>query len=470
MNALHLKDLYNRQGGLVDLTLSLILTLFLGGDIVWYLRSNESAKGYVILLFVLTAICAQVAAWRLGPSWSRYRWSLFVAIFHCVLWAIYIFISDKPEILPVAGISYWLGLSAFLGETCLVLMLTSYLILNKGSGFLSDLEEDPLTALSCYFSLFFLVTFTLTFSLAFHDRSSSGPGLYVRQLANGRSKVGVSAEHKAFTQRLWFREGSARLEASEPDDATIDPLTEMQCLASMSKDQNRLPICLNRSGLVEIKKFVDAHPSSQRLRISVLGHANDKAVQSTVGRYRSNFELSQARVLEAQRSVHRALSLQGGEAADDHNIEWFLSPVSNEETFLIAGKAPASLDPKLGVEIGIDEVKNHLTELQLRDLRQPAHRLELLDYLYFMVYTITTTGYGDMVPITPEAKFITILANLFEVLFIVVFLNVLISGRGGQRSPGGKARGNGKSSNQQSSPKPILPLVSSSAPNSSQLE
>jgi hypothetical protein len=56
-----------------------------------------------------------------------------------------------------------------------------------------------------------------------------------------------------------------------------------------------------------------------------------------------------------------------------------------------------------------------------------AKPLKLMDYMYFSIYTITTTGYGDIVPTTSYAKFVTSLANICEVLFLVVFFNALIS-------------------------------------------
>ena len=52
----------------------------------------------------------------------------------------------------------------------------------------------------------------------------------------------------------------------------------------------------------------------------------------------------------------------------------------------------------------------------------------LMDYFYFMIYTITTTGYGDLIPVSPRAKFIVSLGNIVEVFFIVVFFNVLMNG------------------------------------------
>jgi len=51
----------------------------------------------------------------------------------------------------------------------------------------------------------------------------------------------------------------------------------------------------------------------------------------------------------------------------------------------------------------------------------------LLHYIYFTIYTITTTGYGDLMPSSPFSQFIVSIANLIEVFFIVVFFNVLLS-------------------------------------------
>lgn len=56
-------------------------------------------------------------------------------------------------------------------------------------------------------------------------------------------------------------------------------------------------------------------------------------------------------------------------------------------------------------------------------------RLQLLDYLYFMIYTITTTGYGDIIPVSGFTKFIVSIANILEVFFLVIFFNALLSVR-----------------------------------------
>ncbi|MGB7925477.1 MAG: ion channel [Pyrinomonadaceae bacterium] len=71
--------------------------------------------------------------------------------------------------------------------------------------------------------------------------------------------------------------------------------------------------------------------------------------------------------------------------------------------------------------------------------QSPGHLfapLSLMDYMYFTIYTITTTGYGDIMPMTPYAKFLCSSANILEVFFFVVFFNGLLSmKRSKERSP-----------------------------------
>jgi len=66
------------------------------------------------------------------------------------------------------------------------------------------------------------------------------------------------------------------------------------------------------------------------------------------------------------------------------------------------------------------EVEQHLAQSK-------PNMMKLMDYMYFSIYTITTTGYGDIIPTTAYAKFVISIANLCEVLFLVVFFNSLFS-------------------------------------------
>ena len=70
-----------------------------------------------------------------------------------------------------------------------------------------------------------------------------------------------------------------------------------------------------------------------------------------------------------------------------------------------------------------------MKELSRRQFRE----LSLMDYMYFSIYTITTTGYGDIIPTTSYSKFVISIANICEVLFLVVFFNALVSIRSTHR-------------------------------------
>jgi hypothetical protein len=71
--------------------------------------------------------------------------------------------------------------------------------------------------------------------------------------------------------------------------------------------------------------------------------------------------------------------------------------------------------------------------ISLRPVESGFMPLSLMDYMYFTIYTITTTGYGDIVPTTTFAKFLCSAANILEVFFLVVFFNALLSVRGENR-------------------------------------
>ncbi len=96
-------------------------------------------------------------------------------------------------------------------------------------------------------------------------------------------------------------------------------------------------------------------------------------------------------------------------------------------------ESPIVLDPAQLLTLTVQQREaliklNTLATTQSESIAQTrAKELRLMDYLYFSIYTITTTGYGDIVPTTAYAKFITSIANIFEVIFLVVFFNALLS-------------------------------------------
>jgi hypothetical protein len=136
-------------------------------------------------------------------------------------------------------------------------------------------------------------------------------------------------------------------------------------------------------------------------RVTITGHASD-ALAAQEGKVK-NQSLSELRTEQTRANIQSELKIR----RPDVRVEWILRAISNDDRFV----TESFLDGK-----------NHKLSVEVQLERE--RRFELLDYAYFMIYTITTTGYGDLMPTSPRAKFITCLANIFELLFIVVLLNL----------------------------------------------
>lgn len=88
----------------------------------------------------------------------------------------------------------------------------------------------------------------------------------------------------------------------------------------------------------------------------------------------------------------------------------------------------ARLIPKIGSEIKIEKESTKLDPVSEKENNLP--KFTLLDSIYFTTYTITTTGYGDIIPNSSYAKFITIILNIFELTFIVLVVNLFVTRHG----------------------------------------
>jgi hypothetical protein len=252
----------------------------------------------------------------------------------------------------------------------------------------------------------------------------------------------------------------------------------------MTRDLSK-PAQFNYCHLLALIRQVDGETrDGNRVRITLIGHSDNDQPLPNVKKYESNYELSQAR---AQNVRYEVLN-QVKDAERWHNIEWLIIPASDEaipEMFHgvneeeVLNKSGINPKPKKGetqekttiqrlrtksitlsqialglppsekrlVVASVKPVKDHITSRQVSQIDQKSFRpMKLLDYMYFSIYTITTTGYGDVVPTTPYAKFLSTFANICEVLFLVVFFNSLLSSKDGpprtptQRSAGGRRK------------------------------
>lgn len=247
--------------------------------------------------------------------------------------------------------------------------------------------------------LFAHVTYDLTFALALHDRGGLMGGLYsVPKL--------VKAQPYTFT----FPSGGADIDTiSKLSDeikedwpsSTDDQITLVKEYYPGQADEIYRETASNVDEWKRLERQIDVDKPSW-WRVNITGHASDDLAGDDG--VRKNLHLSEMRVED----VRKAIQYQVKKRRADARIEWLLRAISNDDNFVGNNRFPVGKNHKLSVEI----------------LLERERRFELLDYAYFMVYTITTTGYGDLMPTSPRAKFITCLANMFELLFMVVLLNL----------------------------------------------
>jgi hypothetical protein len=171
-------------------------------------------------------------------------------------------------------------------------------------------------------------------------------------------------------------------------------------------------------------------------RFEVVAHATEP---SPKGDFSSNYELSLARAQQVKYLLENLIS-EEDEYQDSHgaavNAEWILVPVGSGHLALIADSKKVSdamkaqgVDAKLAAEFKVTRVPPSLASRHRKwlDDVSNAGAGNLLDYLYFMIYTITTTGNGDLIPAAGYVQFAAALASIFEVFFIVVVFNVVLA-------------------------------------------
>jgi hypothetical protein len=218
-------------------------------------------------------------------------------------------------------------------------------------------------------------------------------------------------------------------------------------------EQNLLALCAAREW------FAADATKGARQRILIFGHSNtakfdaEKTTRRRSGErppYLSNAELASARAQQVYLAIN-LLATQVEQARKERVcdlIRWEVGSGSSEGGMLNpesdAGLA-AHLDRQVSVEVQRESTQSTDGNIEFSwaiERDKSSRTLDLLDYTYFMFYTITTTGYGDLMPITPTMKFIVTLANLFEVMYLPIIFAVIIWSR--QRTQEETQNGKGK--------------------------
>lgn len=284
----------------------------------------------------------------------------------------------------------------------------------------------PFWALLHFFAIFLSVAFAFGFALAFHDLSIDDkvkkPPLYKATLPFHDQKPAEDSDLRT-ALCFHFAEGKAQLEMLPATANQVVVATDVQ-KREMDRKHN------NNNFLNDLVGRVKASPASKLARITLIGHANETRIKDNAASYLSNYELSQARTQVVRYEISRAL-IQNN-YGNWRNVEWIMLPLSNEQSANMSGPGPPAckegLQDNKVVEASVEYVANDPASVRLEKDNGPEfERLDLMGYMYFSIYTITTTGYGDVIPTTPYAKFVTSLANVFAIFFLVGFINALIS-------------------------------------------
>jgi hypothetical protein len=320
-----------------------------------------------------------------------------------------------------------------------------------------DVAQEPFLALLLFFSAFLCISYLFGLAFAFYDKTGpqkgGKPALFMRNLypdvVDSESKQSTDSNESPSHHTIHFRTARAVPDIEDCDIKKYMP----SLLGQKSQKAKEMWDTVNRrsqnfqnlkEAAEEIQKYT---AGNHRVSVVLIGRADDTSTKGTP--YSSNYELSQARAQNVQMKLIERLSIGN---ANWLNIEWSIVPLSNEPAVIPTDRlfssenngarsnpsGISSAADNRAVEVNIESVDNEIGELQMQRLQlerktPPNLQLDLMDYIYFANYTITTTGYGDIMPTTPYSKFLCSLANIFEVFFLVVFFNALLSLRRDQR-------------------------------------
>lgn len=338
------------------------------------------------------------------------------------------------------------------------------------SGAMGDLSRSlriQPTAALCFFLLLFLyTTYLLALSLALHDRleriEHNRIALHAESFEQQEQLLPIdvllttcaTAGHRSFDLRFSAHESILQYEATTFEDLARPTTFEMgtasggaQSECSAFLDKKRYNACRLHE-ISELLWCFEAEPPAYLTASTsaMWNKGEDQALPMVLAERRLASVRTTLPDLIARKSnlAEEAWRIQQKSSKDSRpttnsfphhqvpRLDWtgFIETEATLDSKAAGGGAAAESpeeqgwDPRATVEVRVGP----LPDMGRQHPSVPIARTpDLLDYLYFMVYTITTTGYGDLKPVNGFAKFITTLANLYEVFFVVVFFNVMIS-------------------------------------------
>jgi hypothetical protein len=294
------------------------------------------------------------------------------------------------------------------------------LVMAKNHRMAREVREYPFVSVNFFMAAFLYVAFFLALSISFHDRD----GRAIHALNFDQPTGASDAPRREYQGCISFKEGEDRVVF---DSGLLESDRLARALRERPYAQKELLLSHdNARALSDMMSVVGSFGHNAYFKVMVCGHANERELKGgAASKYDSNRGLGASRAEWTVTAIEE--ELRKIDKADKATFE--ARSCSTGDQYLADGNRslPGGMDSKLLAEVVIYRFQGHASEMELNFFGREAKRPTLMDYVYFMVYTITTTGYGDMVPLSPQAKFTAIIANLAEVLFLVIFFNVVLA-------------------------------------------
>lgn len=384
----------------------LVITVF-----PWFFGDQQEpgAVGVAALLLLpwLLWVCAILSI--KGHSWRK----------HCTIWVLlFLFVNSVGWLLYNLSLVFlfvawsWVLLSFVMIMIVILFGLSAALVEGgQRSDVITGMKGSAAGTLFAAVCVFVCLTYSLAFSVALEDRSRRTGGESPSLFAQTISDRWVRDE---YCQKLSGK--------SERPDFRFQP--EVDRLLLDMNDVNEIFIgedeyskrCVSSEEPEDAGELgVSALPTHNACEMYVMARALACFNPSTEARVRISAFYSEV--------GKRDLALQRIESTKAKILEWVEDTGSGRSPAVDFSTPGATFDAA-----GVDRVIVALEQVpELMPFRLSPAPPSLLDYLYFMIYTVTTTGYGDIIPVSPFARFVSSVANLAELLFIVIFFNIVLS-------------------------------------------
>lgn len=295
-----------------------------------------------------------------------------------------------------------------------------------------SMSRKPAVGLSLFMSLFLslMVFLSITFSSydSFYSKENGIPAISMSVYDSKK----VSGEFINIS-RFLFRENSSKmiLPKSNYDDSSLGGII------SRFNSSNKKNVCSFLTNM----RYKD-----KNVQVDIIGHTNKLPYKLDSRNYTSNVQLAQARSRETLNLLLKCTDefvVEGQNSSSNKNpgtnsFEWHTVAVP-ESGFFNKSIDEYSAYNQIRRELNVDEslVTDRSVEVVAKALPHPnsvsansssiLDDKDLLDYIYFTAYTITTTGYGDIRPTAPMTKTLATMTNLLEILFIGIFFNLFMA-------------------------------------------